>query len=122
MNNCRIAVGQLEYIKLDAPPQAVRWLGEPQARMEGSKHSPCWFVSTQLLFTSRSQLVEAVEAGKVRSIGISNYGVHHLDELEHHIHELEAERGGKGEGKGGILSVNQVKMHPWCARSDTVDW
>lgn len=27
-------------------------------------------------------LVEAVEEGKVRSIGVSNYGVHHLDELE----------------------------------------
>jgi diketogulonate reductase-like aldo/keto reductase len=27
-------------------------------------------------------LVEAVEAGKVKSIGVSNYGVHHLEELE----------------------------------------
>lgn len=27
-------------------------------------------------------LVEAVDAGKVKSIGVSNYGVHHLDELE----------------------------------------
>lgn len=27
-------------------------------------------------------LVEAVAEGKVRSIGVSNYGVHHLDELE----------------------------------------
>lgn len=27
-------------------------------------------------------LVEAVDEGKVRSIGVSNYGVHHLDELE----------------------------------------
>lgn len=27
-------------------------------------------------------LVEAVNAGKVRSIGVSNFGVHHLDELE----------------------------------------
>lgn len=27
-------------------------------------------------------LVEAVNAGKVRSIGVSNYGVHHLEELE----------------------------------------
>ncbi|EEY21683.1 2,5-diketo-D-gluconic acid reductase A [Verticillium alfalfae VaMs.102] len=39
-------------------------------------------------------LVEAQEAGKVRSIGVSNYGVHHLDQLETHIKELEAERGG----------------------------
>jgi diketogulonate reductase-like aldo/keto reductase len=27
-------------------------------------------------------LVESVQEGKVRSIGVSNYGVHHLDELE----------------------------------------
>ncbi|ORY70115.1 NADP-dependent oxidoreductase domain-containing protein [Pseudomassariella vexata] len=65
-------------------------------------------------------LVEAVEEGKVRSIGVSNYGVHHLDELEKHIAELEAERGGKG--KGGILSVGQWEIHPWMPRHDIVEW
>ncbi|KAI0594877.1 aldo-keto reductase-like protein [Biscogniauxia sp. FL1348] len=65
-------------------------------------------------------LVEAVEEGKVRSIGISNYGVHHLDELEKHIAELEVERGGKG--KGGVISVGQWEIHPWCARNDIIDW
>ncbi len=65
-------------------------------------------------------LVEAVEAGKVRSIGVSNYGVHHLDELLTHIAELEAERGGKG--KGGVLSVGQWEIHPWVPRNDIVEW
>ncbi|KAJ6006115.1 oxidoreductase [Penicillium sp. IBT 35674x] len=65
-------------------------------------------------------LVEAVEAGKVRSIGVSNYGVHHLDELEQHISELEAERGGKG--KGGTVSINQIELHPWLAHSEIADW
>lgn len=65
-------------------------------------------------------LVECVEEGKVRSIGVSNYGVHHLDELETHIKELEAERGGKG--KGGVLSVGQWEIHPWCAREDIAAW
>ncbi|KAK4043871.1 NADP-dependent oxidoreductase domain-containing protein [Parachaetomium inaequale] len=65
-------------------------------------------------------LVEAVEAGKVRSIGVSNYGVHHLDELERHIAELEEERGGKG--KGGVISVGQWEIHPHCARRDIVEW
>jgi diketogulonate reductase-like aldo/keto reductase len=65
-------------------------------------------------------LVEAHEAGKIRSIGVSNYGVHHLDELEQHIKELEQERGG--QGKGGVLSVNQVEIHPWLARDDIAKW
>ncbi|KAH7041600.1 aldo-keto reductase-like protein [Microdochium trichocladiopsis] len=65
-------------------------------------------------------LVEAVEEGKVRSIGVSNYGVHHLDELEQHIKELEAERGGPG--KGGVLSVVQHEAHPWCVRKDIAEW
>jgi diketogulonate reductase-like aldo/keto reductase len=65
-------------------------------------------------------LVEAVEAGQIRSIGVSNYGVHHLDELQMHISELEAERGGTG--RGGVLSVGQYEIHPWCARADVVAW
>ncbi|KAF4556048.1 Aldo-keto reductase-like protein 26 [Elsinoe fawcettii] len=64
-------------------------------------------------------LVEAVEAGKVRSIGVSNYGVHHLEELEQYIKETDAK---EGKGKGGILSVNQVELHPWLARPDIVQW
>ncbi|KAI2638317.1 aldo-keto reductase-like protein [Xylaria nigripes] len=65
-------------------------------------------------------LVEAVEQGKLRSIGVSNYGIHHLEELEQYIAELETERGGKG--KGGIISVGQYEIHPWCARNDIVNW
>jgi diketogulonate reductase-like aldo/keto reductase len=65
-------------------------------------------------------LVEAQEEGKIRSLGISNYGVHHLDELETHITELEKERGGKG--KGGVISVGQWELHPWLARPDIVQW
>jgi diketogulonate reductase-like aldo/keto reductase len=60
-------------------------------------------------------LVEAVDAGKVRSIGVSNYGVHHLDELEAYIKELEAERGGAGRG-------GQWEVHPWLARPDITGW
>ncbi|KAI1258535.1 NADP-dependent oxidoreductase domain-containing protein [Xylariaceae sp. FL1019] len=65
-------------------------------------------------------LVEAVEEGKIRSIGVSNYGLHHLEELEAHIAELEEERRGKG--KGGIISVAQYEVHPWCARTDIAGW
>ncbi|XXH04475.1 Translation factor pelota [Hypoxylon texense] len=64
-------------------------------------------------------LVDAVEEGKIRSIGISNYGVQHLDELEKHIAELEAEHG---KGKGGVISVGQWEVHPWCPRNDIAEW
>lgn len=65
-------------------------------------------------------LVEAQEAGLVKSIGVSNYGVHHLDQLEQHIKELEEERGGAG--KGGKINVVQYEIHPWCARQDIAKW
>ncbi|KAL8904535.1 MAG: hypothetical protein Q9207_003189 [Kuettlingeria erythrocarpa] len=64
-------------------------------------------------------LVEAQQAGQIRSIGVSNYGVHHLDELESYIRHLETEHG---EGKGGEISVGQWELHPWLARPDIVEW
>ncbi|KAK4187127.1 putative oxidoreductase [Podospora australis] len=81
-------------------------------------HAP--YGGSQARKDSWKALVESVEAGKIRSIGVSNYGVHHLDELEKHISELEEERGG--EGKGGVLSVGQWEIHPWVPRQDIVDW
>ncbi|KAK8166568.1 NADP-dependent oxidoreductase domain-containing protein [Phyllosticta citrichinensis] len=62
-------------------------------------------------------LVEAVGEGKVKSIGVSNYGVHHLEELEAYMQGREQ----RGE-EGGVLSVNQVELHPWLARDDVVRW
>lgn len=64
-------------------------------------------------------LVDGVHDGKIRSIGVSNYGVHHLDELEAYIKETETEQG---KGKGGVISVNQVELHPWLTRKDITEW
>ncbi|KAE8152470.1 NADP-dependent oxidoreductase domain-containing protein [Aspergillus avenaceus] len=57
-------------------------------------------------------LVEAQQAGKVKSIGVSNYGIHHLDELEEFIQQ----------GGGSAIDVGQYEIHPWCARADIVEW
>ncbi|KAB8216489.1 NADP-dependent oxidoreductase domain-containing protein [Aspergillus novoparasiticus] len=57
-------------------------------------------------------LVEAQKAGKTKSIGVSNYGIHHLDELEEYIQQ----------GGGGTINVGQYEIHPWCAREDIVEW
>lgn len=64
-------------------------------------------------------LVEGVEAGKIRSIGVSNFGVHHLDELEEYIKSTDEK---EGKGKGGVISVNQIELHPWLGHTDIVDW
>ena len=58
-------------------------------------------------------LAEAQEAGKIRSIGVSNYGAHHLDELADYI---------KTSDVGGTIDVNQCEVHPWLPRDDIVDW
>lgn len=64
-------------------------------------------------------LVEAQQEGKIRSLGVSNYGVHHLDELESYIKQLEQING---KGKGGEISVGQWELHPWLGRPDIVEW
>ncbi|KAJ5590766.1 hypothetical protein N7450_004738 [Penicillium hetheringtonii] len=57
-------------------------------------------------------LVEAQRSGKVRSIGVSNYGIHHLEELEEYIQN----------GGGGEISVGQYELHPWLDHSDIIEW
>ncbi|KAJ5174553.1 Aldo/keto reductase subgroup [Penicillium canariense] len=57
-------------------------------------------------------LVEAQKAGQTKSIGVSNYGLHHLDELEKYI----------AGGGGGEISVGQWELHPWLDHSDIVEW
>ena len=45
-------------------------------------------------------LLEARERGQIRQIGVSNWGVHHLIELQNEALEMPA--------------VNQIELHPWC--------
>ncbi|CAG9988897.1 unnamed protein product [Clonostachys byssicola] len=64
-------------------------------------------------------LAEAVEQKKVRSIGVSNFELDQLEELEAWIKETEKK---EGKTKAGTLSVIQVEMHPWVNQTDVVDW
>lgn len=57
-------------------------------------------------------LSEAQQQGLVRSIGVSNFGVHHLEELQEFISE---------HGLGRI-DVGQWELHPWLPREDIVNW
>lgn len=49
---------------------------------------------------------EILESGRARSIGVSNYGAHHLEEL------LENSKYGP--------SVNQIEIHLWLQRPDLI--
>ncbi|VEU20163.1 DEKNAAC100974 [Brettanomyces naardenensis] len=55
-------------------------------------------------------LQEAYESGKVRNIGVSNYGIKHLEELFAYP-DLKV-----------IPAVNQVELHPWLMRDELVDY
>ncbi|KAJ5818131.1 Aldo/keto reductase subgroup [Penicillium riverlandense] len=57
-------------------------------------------------------LAEAQKAGKTKSIGVSNYGIHHLEELESYIQS----------GGGGQIDVGQYELHPWLDHSDITAW
>lgn len=48
----------------------------------------------------------------MKSIGVSNYGIHHLEELEAYIQG----------GGGGQIDVGQYELHPWLDHSDIVEW
>jgi len=53
-------------------------------------------------------LMEAKEKGKIRSVGVSNYGVHHLEEI-------------KAAGMP-TPTVNQIELHPWCQQRPIVEY
>lgn len=55
-------------------------------------------------------LQEAVESGKVKSIGVSNYGTTHLDELF------------AWDGLKIKPVVNQLELHPWLPRKDLQEY
>jgi len=55
-----------------------------------------------------SALLEAQRQGKIRSVGVSNYGIAHLKEIE-------------SEGLP-TPSVNQIELHPFCQQLPIVNY
>ncbi|EEA22181.1 hypothetical protein TMatcc_008385 [Talaromyces marneffei ATCC 18224] len=118
------------FFTTKVPPQAISYEGAKESvKRSLGKAGQLKYIDLVLLHApfggkegrlgAWKALVEAVEAGTVRSIGVSNYGVQHLDELEKYIKETDAKLG---KGKGGVLSVNQIELHPWLQRKDIIDW
>lgn len=52
---------------------------------------------------------EAVISNQIRAAGVSNYGIHHIQEL------IESE-------PSIMPQVNQIELHPWLCRNDLVDY
>ncbi|GMF01588.1 unnamed protein product [Ambrosiozyma monospora] len=55
-------------------------------------------------------LQEAVESGKVKSIGVSNYGIKHIKELLAYP-DLKIKP-----------ALDQIELHPWLTRSELVEY
>ncbi|MCJ1470884.1 hypothetical protein MMC07_009531 [Pseudocyphellaria aurata] len=104
---------------------AIKKSGIPRSEIFFTSKVPPWYLihapygGKEARTGAWRALVEAQREGKIRSLGVSNYGVHHLDELEAYIQELEQKHG---EGRGGKISVGQWELHPWLARPDIVEW
>lgn len=75
-------------------------------------HAP--FGGKQARLGTWKALSEAQKAGKIRAIGVSNYGIHHLEELEEYIKNTSE--------SSGAISVGQWEIHPWLPRQQIVDW
>ncbi|KAF9080127.1 hypothetical protein BGX23_002612 [Mortierella sp. AD031] len=69
-------------------------------------HSP--LCGSELRQASWKAMEKLLAEGKVKSIGVSNYGIHHLKELL--------------EDSGATVrpAVNQIEIHPWATRTDIV--
>ncbi|KZM23237.1 uncharacterized protein EKO05_0008289 [Ascochyta rabiei] len=54
-------------------------------------------------------LEKAKSEGKAREIGVSNYGIGHMEEI-------------KKIGKVWPPAINQIELHPWCQQKDAVEY
>ena len=71
-------------------------------------HSP--MTNKERKLGSWKGLQEAVKAGKIKSIGVSNYGIPHLEELLN------------WDGLVIKPAVDQIELHPWLQRPELVGY
>ncbi|KAL8988780.1 MAG: hypothetical protein Q9169_008499 [Polycauliona sp. 2 TL-2023] len=70
-------------------------------------HSPnCGAAARKEIWLALEKLVEE---GKVRSIGVSNFGIGHINEMKQYA-------------KIWPPQVNQIELHPWCQQRDIVSY
>ncbi|KAI3402822.1 hypothetical protein KGF56_004283 [Candida oxycetoniae] len=71
-------------------------------------HSP--LPGQQRRLESWGVMQEAVQQGKIKNIGVSNYGKHHIEEL-FNWSQLKIPP-----------AVNQIEISPWCMRQELAQW
>ncbi|KIJ67493.1 hypothetical protein HYDPIDRAFT_186241 [Hydnomerulius pinastri MD-312] len=69
-------------------------------------HDP--FSGSERRLATYKALLEAAKAGKIRTVGVSNYGIHHLDEIKHAGLPMPA--------------VNQIELHPLCQQRPIAEY
>lgn len=52
---------------------------------------------------------QSQEEGKIKSIGVSNFGIGHIDQMKEYA-------------KVWPPAVNQLELHPWCQQREVVDY
>ncbi|EKM80657.1 hypothetical protein AGABI1DRAFT_37131 [Agaricus bisporus var. burnettii JB137-S8] len=67
-------------------------------------HDP--YAGTKRRLATYKALQDAKAAGKIRSVGVSNYGIQHLEEIRNAGYEMPA--------------VNQIELHPHCQQRPLV--
>ncbi|KAF8638077.1 hypothetical protein AX16_010709 [Volvariella volvacea WC 439] len=67
-------------------------------------HDP--YSGTEKRLATYRALLEAKKAGKIKSVGVSNYGLHHLEEIRNAGLEMP--------------TVNQIELHPLCQQKPIV--
>ena len=55
-------------------------------------------------------LEQLYKEGKAKSIGVSNWGIGHIEEMKSYAKEVT------------VPHVNQIELHPWCQQSTVVDY
>ncbi|TFL04800.1 NADP-dependent oxidoreductase domain-containing protein [Pterulicium gracile] len=69
-------------------------------------HDP--YSGTERRLATYKALKEAQKAGKIRTVGVSNYGIHHLEEIR--------------EAGMDLPAVNQIEIHPLCQQKPIVEY
>jgi diketogulonate reductase-like aldo/keto reductase len=69
-------------------------------------HDP--FKGKEMRLATYRALLDAKAAGKIRTVGVSNFGVKHLEEIK--------------DANLPLPSVNQLEIHPFCQQRPIVDY